>query len=128
MRRAVQGGGDMKPTEKSLFDLVKPPFKAVLSNGFIVDQNNMMVARIPCLFDTHFEGELTDELHRWIVAAMNEKWMREKPHDPEEPVRCISCKHLVNWKPGYYRCEDSDTSIDPFVSEPCKYYKRRGGV
>jgi hypothetical protein len=118
----------VKPTEKTLFDLVKPPFKAVLSNGFIVDQSNTIVSRIPALFSTHFEGELTNELHGWIVAAMNEKWNREKPIDPEEPVMCRSCKHLVGWKPGYYRCEDRGTSVDPYVSEPCKNYKRRGGA
>jgi hypothetical protein len=75
-----EGGGEVKNeiSSKSLFELVKPPFKAVLSNGFIVDQSNRTVSRIPALFDIHLEGELTDELHHWIVKAMNEKWDREK--------------------------------------------------
>jgi hypothetical protein len=64
-------------SSKSLFELVEPPFKAVLSNGFIVDQNNKIVSKIPALIDTHFEGELTDELCHWIVEAMNEKWGKE---------------------------------------------------
>jgi hypothetical protein len=113
-----------EPGTKSFFDLLRPPFKAVLSNGFILDQNGKIVGRIPALFSTHFEGEMTDELHCWIVEAMNEKWEREKPHDPEEPVSCFDCKHLVEWKPDYYRCREKGWSIEPYVKEPCILYEK----
>jgi hypothetical protein len=113
-----------EPGTKKFFDLIRPPFKAVLSNGFIIDQDGKTVGRIPALFSTHFEGEMTDEMHCWIVDAMNEKWEREKPPDPEEPVYCSSCKHLEEWQQGYYRCQARDCSVDPRVFEPCEVYEK----
>jgi hypothetical protein len=111
-----------EPGTKSFFDLLRPPFRAVINNGFILDQNEKIVGRIPALFSTHFEGEMTDELHCWIVEAMNEKWEREKPHDPEEPVKCISCRYLLEQN-EFYRCKKRHTGVDPHVKEPCEFYK-----
>jgi hypothetical protein len=108
---------------KNLFDLIRPPFKAVLNNGFILDQNDKIVSRIPALFSTHFEGELTDKLHCWIVNAMNEKWEREKPHDLEEPVKCISCGYILEQN-EFYRCKKRHIAVDPYVKEPCEFYKK----
>jgi hypothetical protein len=73
-----------------------------LANRLIEDlhANSFMDVNLE-LKEDQFEGKMTDELHCWIVDAMNEKWEREKPHDPEKPV----------------------TGIDPYVSEPKEYEK-----
>jgi hypothetical protein len=113
-----------EPDTKNFFALIRPPFKAILSNGFILDKNRKIVGKIPVLFSTHFESELTNELHCWIVDAMNEKWEREKPHEPEKPVNCFYCKHLECLEMDYYKCKAKGCYVDPSFVEPCSSYEK----
>jgi hypothetical protein len=114
----------VKPAVK-LWDLIKPPFK---SQGtlHIFDQNSFMCGMVRgwgSLQDYENGEGLQDELLRFIIDAMNEKFDREKPHNPEEPVECISCRYIIARKPGYYWCEKRGVGIDPYVREPCENYE-----
>jgi hypothetical protein len=103
--------GDIKPAT-TLRKLLKPPFHHddVPGIGMIYDGNTRLIdIRGWGFFQYYKNGEqLQDEFKEFVVQSLNEKWEREKPHNPEEPVKCISCKHIVEWKPGYYRCKNRD--------------------
>jgi hypothetical protein len=115
----------------SLKELLKPPFHHDgTPTGMVYDGNTRLLDIRGWGFFQNYEngGQLQDEFKEFVVQALNEKWMREKSRDPEEPVQCMSCKHIVDWKPGYYRCELRNTSVEPYVLEPCKNYEKRGGA
>jgi hypothetical protein len=107
--------GNMKPAT-TLRELLKPPFHHDCTpTGMIYDGNTRLLDIRGWGFFQYYEnGErLQDEFKEFVVQALNEKWERENPHDPEEPVKCISCRHIVEWKPGYYQCKERDTGVDP---------------
>jgi hypothetical protein len=84
-------------------------------------------------FQYYENGEqLQDEFKEFVVQALNEKWMREKPHDPEEPVDCMTCtgiEEMEGCDPGYYRCKKRRVDgIDPYVKEPCSLYECDGST
>jgi hypothetical protein len=63
---------------------------------------------------------------------LNEKWEREKPHDPEELVDCMSCmglEEMEEYEPRHYRCKKRRVDgIDPYVKEPCNLYEWDGST
>jgi hypothetical protein len=75
-----EGGGDVKPAVK-LWDLLKPPFKGDNASSYIFDKNNFMCGMVRGwgVLQSYENGEeLQDELKRFIIDAMNEKFERER--------------------------------------------------
>jgi hypothetical protein len=81
MEQGRKKGGGMKPAAK-LWDVIKPPFE--LDKGktpYIFDSEWFMcgMVRGRVEFQDYENGEaLQDELHQFMVDAMNEKWERMK--------------------------------------------------
>jgi hypothetical protein len=118
----------------TLKELLKPPFHHDgTSTGMVYDGNTRLLdIRGWGFFQNYENGEqLQDEFKKFVVQALNEKWNREKPHDPEEPVDCMTCTGLEEMEdcdPGHYRCKHRGVDgIDPYVKEPCSVYKKIGG-
>jgi hypothetical protein len=119
--------GDMKPAT-TLRELLKPPFyRDGTDTGMVYDGNAWLLDIRGWGFFRYYENgeQLQDEFKEFVVQALNEKWNREKPHDPEADVSCFGCKHLYERKPGYYMCEDKGWSVDPYVKEPCELYEKK---
>jgi hypothetical protein len=132
-RNQKRGGGEVKQAIK-LWDLLMPPFKTAGALPHIFDGNDFvcgMVRGWGSLQDYENGAELQDELKQFIVDAMNEKFEREKPHTPDEPVDCITCKgieEMEDCEPGHYRCAFRGVDgVDPYAKDPCSFYERDGG-
>jgi hypothetical protein len=126
--------GDMKPAT-TLRELLKPPFHHDgASTGMVYDGNTRLLDIRGWGFFQYYENgeQLQDEFKEFVVQALNEKWEREKPRDPEKPVDCMTCmglEEMEEYEPGHYRCKKRRVDgIDPYVKEPCNLYERGGST
>jgi hypothetical protein len=77
---------DVKPAT-TLKELLKPPFHHDgTPTSMVYDGNSRLLDIRGWGFFQYYENgeQLQDEFKEFVVQALNEKWEREKPHDPGE--------------------------------------------